>query len=107
MWGVVVCGSSFGEEGLEKALQGWESKGRALREKSEFQTADDLFRRAHVFADRIYGTDDPRARDLLELRNTNLDDAMRARLRFREGHRVHIVSGEHKGAKGIDRKSVV
>jgi hypothetical protein len=90
----------FDWDALEKELQRCELQGKALRDSGQHDAADEPLRRAYVFLDRMYGAADPRTRALHDLREMNLDDALRARLRFTTGTRVKVIGGKHTGAKG-------
>ena len=90
----------FDESVLLDELSRCEREGLRLRANGNLDKADDLLRRAYVFADRIFGQKDSQTRKLWDLREENLDDLLRSRLRFAVGSRVNVIKGTHEGCSG-------
>jgi hypothetical protein len=78
--------------------------GDRAREGGDFENAEAELRKAWVFADRLFGSSDQRAKQLFKKREKNLNDLMLSRLRYRVGDQVRILSGEQGGRSGIVRK---
>jgi hypothetical protein len=89
---------------VEQELQDAIDEGNRAREQGELDNADLYLRKAWVFADRLFGSSDPRARQLFLEREKNLDDLLLSRLRYRIGDSVRIRSGERSGLSGTVRK---
>jgi len=93
----------FDDQKLAEELQKCEQSGATRHSSGDFEAAEKFLRRAWVFSERMYGAAEARTLQLSMLREANLDDLMRSRLRFAVGDRVIVRAGEHQGATGTVR----
>jgi hypothetical protein len=94
----------FDYEALHEELTTAEKKGIDYRNEGDFAHAEPKLRKAYVFADRLLGPSDDRARSLRRLREQNLDDLELSKLRFRAGDIVQVTEGEQAGKSGTVRQ---
>jgi hypothetical protein len=94
----------FDYDALNQEFDNAINDGNRAREGGDFENAEANLRKAWVFADRLFGSSDQRAKQLFQEREKNLDDLMLSRLRYRIGDQVRIRSGEQSGRSGIVRK---
>jgi len=85
---------------LEAAI----SAGRQAREEGKLDVAELNLRKAWVFSDRLFGSDDTRAKQLFREREHNLDELLLSKLRYRIGDTVRIRMGDRTEAQGVIRK---
>jgi hypothetical protein len=93
----------FDDQQLAEELQKCEESGAALHRSGDFEAAEKFLRRGWVFSDRMYGAAAARTKQLWTLREANLDDLVRSKLRFAVGDRIIVCAGEHQGATGTVR----
>jgi hypothetical protein len=94
----------FDMRAVHQELEAAISEGRKAREEGKLDVAELNLRKAWVFADRLFGSDDTRAKQLFRERESNLDELLLSKLRYRVGDTVRIRMGDRSGTQGVVRK---
>jgi len=94
----------FDMHAVHQELEAAISEGRKAREEGKLDAAELNLRKAWVFADRLFGSDDTTAKQLFREREGNLDELLLSKLRYRVGDSVRIRMGDRSGTQGVVRK---
>ncbi|HVY28192.1 MAG TPA: DUF4062 domain-containing protein [Polyangiaceae bacterium] len=76
-------------------------RGEALLEGGKPAEAVEPLRKGYIFADRLFGVDDPETLRAKEIWHRGSDAAALSRLRFRVGDTLAVREGPHAGKEGI------
>jgi len=90
----------FDDPRLTEIMLHCADEGRRLVGLGDDQGAIESLRKAFVFADRILGENAAETVKLRQEWNSAIDNAALAKMRFRCGARIKIISGEHSGNCG-------
>lgn len=90
----------FDDVVLEKIRSDSFQTGLDLLEAGKAAAAVEPLRKAFVFSDRMFGLAAPETLSKKAMWERALDEAALARLRFRTGDRLRVVSGPHAGLSG-------
>lgn len=94
----------FDMAAVHRELQDAISEGHHARDDGKLDVAELNLRKAWVFADRLFGSTDSKAKELFRERENNLDQLLLSKLRYRVGDTVQVRAGDRTGTKGVIRK---
>lgn len=78
--------------------------GSNLLEQGRASDAVEPLRKAYVFSDRMFGREAQETLEKMEVWNRAIDEAALAKLRFRVGDQLKVISGEKSGVSGTVEK---